>query len=127
MFIFRLYCQNNEQTSKKGGLVLTKDEFLLLDALRESPGATQRSLSEKLGVSLGKIHTLISAARESGTVSEAGKLTEKGLSALEPYRVQNAVIMAAGTSSRFAPLAQRTGHFGNLCRSRLHEGTFLLS
>lgn len=84
---------------------MTKDEFLLREALWETPGATQRSLSEKLGVSLGKIHTLITAARESGEVSEEGTLTEKGLCALEPYRVRNAVIMAAGTSSRFAPLS----------------------
>lgn len=32
-------------------------------------------------------------------------MTEAGLGLLEPYRVKNAVIMAAGLSSRFAPIS----------------------
>lgn len=36
---------------------------------------------------------------------ESGSLTEKGLEALEPYRVENAVILAAGASTRFIPLS----------------------
>lgn len=34
-----------------------------------------------------------------------GALTEAGLRALEPYRVDNAVILAAGASTRFIPLS----------------------
>lgn len=35
----------------------------------------------------------------------AYSLTHKGLSALEPHKVRNAIIMAAGFSSRFAPIS----------------------
>jgi CTP:phosphocholine cytidylyltransferase-like protein len=42
--------------------------------------------------------------QKKGLIDKVG-LTEKGLAALEPYRVQNAVIMAAGLSSRFVPLS----------------------
>lgn len=33
------------------------------------------------------------------------KVTEKGLKALEPYKVDNAVILAAGAATRFIPLS----------------------
>ncbi len=36
---------------------------------------------------------------------EDGLITAKGIAALEPYRVDNAVIMAAGLSSRFVPIS----------------------
>ena len=34
---------------------------------------------------------------------ESGSITKTGLEALEPYRVNNAVILAAGASTRFIP------------------------
>lgn len=41
-----------------------------------------------------------------GFVSQSdSKITELGIEALEPYRVNNAVILAAGASTRFMPLA----------------------
>lgn len=40
-----------------------------------------------------------------GLLSESGSLTPAGLEALEPYRVDNAVILAAGASTRFIPLS----------------------
>ena len=36
---------------------------------------------------------------------ESGSITKTGLEALEPYRVNNAVILAAGASTRFIPLS----------------------
>ena len=36
---------------------------------------------------------------------ESGCLTELGIKALEPYKVNNAVILAAGSSTRFIPLS----------------------
>jgi CTP:phosphocholine cytidylyltransferase-like protein len=47
---------------------------------------------------------VICSLRKKGWIDEAG-ITEKGLAVLEPYRVRNAVIMAAGLSSRFVPLS----------------------
>lgn len=45
---------------------------------------------------------LVQAGLIDGTV---GGLTAAGLAALEPYRVNNAVILAAGASTRFIPLS----------------------
>ena len=47
---------------------------------------------------------VICSLRKMGWIDEAG-ITEKGLAVLEPYRVRNAVIMAAGLSSRFVPVS----------------------
>lgn len=43
---------------------------------------------------------------QSGLISaQTGGITKTGLTALEPYRVNNAVILAAGASTRFIPLS----------------------
>lgn len=40
-----------------------------------------------------------------GWISQENTLTDAGLEALEPYRVNNAIILAAGASTRFVPLS----------------------
>lgn len=89
--------------------MLTQSEFNLLNYLRGNTGAlTQRGLSEVLEISLGKVNKLLKVLSEQGLISVEEKnyrLTQMGYTALEPYRVRNAVIMAAGMSSRFAPLS----------------------
>ena len=88
--------------------MLTQSEFDLLNCLRGSERAfTQRDLAKTLNLSLGKINKLLKALSEQGLVSTEEKsyrLTKEGQGALAPHKVRNAVIMAAGTSSRFAPL-----------------------
>ena len=43
---------------------------------------------------------------QAGLIAKNGsKITDTGLEALEPYRVNNAVILAAGASTRFIPLS----------------------
>ena len=41
---------------------------------------------------------------EAGLI-EGARLTPRGMTALKPYAVDNAVILAAGLSSRFAPIS----------------------
>lgn len=84
---------------------LSNNEFKVLQALSETgEPLTQRALSERTGLSLGTINSAVrSCERES--LIENGRITTTGVEALEPYRVQNAVIMAAGLSSRFVPLS----------------------
>lgn len=90
------------------------------ERLKKSPAAegksccklTQRELAAAAGVSLGKANKLLNECREQGLI-EADKslgyrLTEAGLSYLEPYRVEKAVILAAGFGSRFVPLSYET-------------------
>ena len=73
---------------------------------------TQRELSSSAGVSLGKANRLLSECRKDGLIatdeSRGYVITEAGLSFLEPYRVEKAVILAAGFGSRFVPLTYET-------------------
>ena len=83
---------------------MTQNEFTLLYAIRKHGMMSCRNLREKTGLSVGYIsQTLNQFSAEQ--LAGPGGITEKGLAALEPYRVQNAVIMAAGTSSRFVPIS----------------------
>lgn len=45
------------------------------------------------------------AACERAGLSRGGLITPDGIAALEPYRAKNAVILAAGLSTRFAPVS----------------------
>ena len=89
--------------------MLSKHQFqLLLNLKNKAEKTNQRLISEELGFSLGTVNKLIQEAEENGWISSEYEVTEKGLKALEPYRVENAIIMAAGMSTRFAPLSYET-------------------
>ena len=89
--------------------MLNKHQFqLLLNLKNKTEKTNQRLIAEELGFSLGTVNKLIQEAEENGWISSEYELTEKGLKALEPYRVENAIIMAAGMSTRFAPLSYET-------------------
>lgn len=83
---------------------LSKKQFLVLNALRESPGINQRRLKAVTELSLGSVNAATRELEDAGLV-ESGQLTPAGFEAMHPYRVQNAVILAAGLSSRFAPIS----------------------
>ena len=89
--------------------MVTKSEFhLLYDIKTGSPHRTQRELATSLGMSLGNVNRIIHALTDKKMISDRGSqyaLTEAGEEALEQFRVKNAVIMAAGMSSRFVPLS----------------------
>lgn len=84
---------------------MDKREFEVLVALQANEVGNQRALAMLTGHSLGATNTLVRRLVESGFLDETLHVTESGLSALEPYKVKNAVIMAAGLSSRFAPIS----------------------
>ena len=89
--------------------MLNKHQFqLLLNLKNKTEKTNQRLIAEELGFSLGTVNKLIQEAEENGWISSEYEVTEKGLKALEPYRVENAIIMAAGMSTRFAPLSYET-------------------
>ena len=84
---------------------LSKSEFKVLQALSDTgEPLTQRDLAETCGLSLGTVNSAVQSCKQASLV-EDGRITERGIEALEPYRVRNAVIMAAGLSSRFVPLS----------------------
>ena len=84
--------------------MLTRDAFNALCAFRERPGITQRQLAELLGVSLGTANS-VHQNLEKAKLIEDGRVSARGIRELKPYKVDNAVIMAAGLSSRFAPIS----------------------
>ena len=86
-------------------MALSKNEFAVLAALAKDPRIeSQRDLASACGVSLGTANKAYRAVSERGEV-DGFSLTDAGLAALAPYKVDNAIIMAAGLSSRFAPIS----------------------
>lgn len=87
--------------------MISEKQFKFLSFLLDHPQEdfTQRELAEELELSLGKVNSLFKEMKEAQFLDQEGHLSELGKKALEPFRVQNAVIMAAGMSSRFAPLS----------------------
>ena len=86
---------------------------LICRSIYEDSDVTQRELSSILGISLGSVNKLVGECLKDGLIqnhSEYGKysLTEKGMEYLEQYRVDGAVITAAGFGSRFVPLSFET-------------------
>ena len=80
-------------------------EFCILRSLKQDPSQSQRQLADSCEVSLGSVNSALRSLRDQALIGDGGSITEAGLVALEPFRVKNAVIMAAGLSSRFAPIS----------------------
>ena len=79
--------------------------FDVLNCLCKHPGTFQRFIATRTGYSLGKVNSAVSNLRLGGLVGADGAITTCGLEALEPYKVDNAIILAAGLSTRFAPFS----------------------
>ncbi len=77
-------------------------------AIIEQPDITQRELASELNVSLGTANSLVRECTQLGffSVSPDGtyQMSDKGYAYMEKYRVDGAVITAAGFGSRFVPL-----------------------
>lgn len=83
---------------------LSRNEFLVVNALRIHGPLSQRHLAQTTDLSLGTVNTTVRECEEAGLIADR-RVTDAGLVALEPYKVSNAVIMAAGLSQRFAPIS----------------------
>lgn len=86
---------------------------LLCRCIYENCKRTQREFATELGLSLGTCNALIKEALNDNLIAyhaERGEyeLLPKGLELLEQYRVDSAVILAAGFGSRFVPLTFET-------------------
>lgn len=81
-------------------------EFEILRYLCENSGnLTQRLIAEETGLSLGSINGSLSEFQKKGWIDESYQPTPKGYEVMEPYRVNNAIILAAGMSTRFVPFS----------------------
>ena len=85
--------------------MFSENEFKVLNQIRLTQGgASQRDLSKSLGLSLGTINKTVRTLEGQGLIQN-GSISAAGFEALHPYKVENAIIMAAGLSSRFAPIS----------------------
>lgn len=80
-------------------------EFKVLYSRMKNPEFNQGQLAKKADISLGMASDALKALRQRGLLGETDVVTEAGIEALQPYKVENAIIMAAGLSSRFAPIS----------------------
>ena len=77
---------------------------LICRAVLEQPDITQREMAQKLDVSLGTVNSLVKECVGRGLIAEDGpdnasrkwKILEEGRKLLEPYKVDGALIIAAG-------------------------------
>ena len=85
---------------------------LLCRCILEHPNVTQREIASILEISLGSVNTLIKecTAHSYLTTSPEGnyQLTSFGMEFMEQFRVDAALIIAAGFGSRFVPLTFET-------------------
>ncbi len=83
----------------------------VLAELLDDSGLSQRELARRCRLSLGTVNRTIHYARGEGWLAAGDpswSVTEAGLSYLEPYRVKNAIVLAAGFGSRCVPLTYET-------------------
>ena len=83
---------------------MTKNEFNLLYTIKKYGLQSHRKLNEIIGLSVGYLSQTLREFTKKGWISDAG-ITKEGIGVLKPYKVDNAIIMAAGMSTRFVPLS----------------------
>lgn len=85
---------------------MKKDEFNILNSFYNgNVGRINCSSDLDVKKSLQKQEVFNYLIQAGLIVKNGSKITDTGLEALEPYRVNNAVILAAGASTRFIPLS----------------------
>ena len=85
---------------------MNKTSFEVLRFLSENTSTiSQRLIAEETHYSLGTINKTIGLLQQSGFIDQDYLITEIGYQALEPYKVKNAIILAAGMSTRFIPVS----------------------
>ena len=87
------------------GHMLNKHQFDLLSTAMISSQKTQMNTLAKSNTSTESESATQKELQNLGYLNEMGDVTEAGKNALAPYRVDNAVILAAGSAARLAPLS----------------------
>ena len=75
------------------------------------PSATQRELASEEGLSLGLVNSIIKESLSLGYLKKEPDglfLTKSGQTYLDTFKVDNAIILAAGFGSRFVPFTYET-------------------
>ena len=83
---------------------MRKDEFIVLNSLYNGSVGRADCTADLERVLMLYNHDTYEFLEKQGFISDS-RLTDAGLNALAPYKVDNAVILAAGASTRFIPLS----------------------
>ena len=88
--------------------MITRKQFDVLEKLAvNSETLTQRELEKATGHSLGTINRTVKELTEAGYIQD-NRITNAGLTALEPYRAKRAIFIAAGFGTRLVPITFNT-------------------
>ena len=83
---------------------MTLDEFNVLYAIYKEPGLPLNRLVEQIDGGLEDTKNIVTVLENKGWLQN--EVTEAGMEALSEYKVDNAIIMAAGMASRSFPLSR---------------------
>lgn len=84
---------------------INESQFELLVEIDNNPCSTEDLLAGKLFLDADEVHNQLKSMQGQGLVDLDINLTDKGAHILRSFRVDNAVILAAGLASRCAPLS----------------------
>ncbi len=88
---------------------ITYNQFEVLTTIeRNKEKLSQREIAKETNLSVGTINKVISDLLSEKLIGEDNLITNKGLKALEPYRVKRAIFLAAGFGSRLVPITLNT-------------------
>ncbi|MDR0878853.1 MAG: winged helix-turn-helix transcriptional regulator [Treponema sp.] len=93
---------------------LTKNQFDILTFLADTKTEiTQRVIAKASGLSVGTVNKTLNQLADAKLVDQDGqdrqtRISDRGLKALEPYRVKRAIFIAAGFGSRLVPITLNT-------------------
>ena len=86
--------------------MISENQFTVLRACKKEPGLSLEELATRTGLAPDTVLSTVEKLGADGLLTVEGYyLTAEGDAALAPFRVNNAVIMAAGLGSRFVPLS----------------------
>lgn len=94
----------------KLNLQIDYNKFQILNHLltnKKTGKITQRDIAENTGLALGTVNNEVRKLKESGLII-ANNVTDAGVNAMEPYKVQKAIFLAAGFGSRLVPITFNT-------------------
>ena len=95
----------SENSASNNAFQLSKTQFEVLFSCIEQPKKTQREIALSAGISLGAVNKAVRELCAINYLDKTACVTVQGMRAMQPYRVQSAVILAAGMAKRFAPLS----------------------
>lgn len=87
---------------------MTEREFDVLTTIEASQKKmSQRDIAKKLDLSVGTVNSVLNSLLDEEFISDS-RITDKGLEALKPYKVNRIIFIAAGFSSRLVPITLNT-------------------